>query len=330
MITSNSKDVLKMIQETVQETLVSGATVGLFEKGEWQFQYFGNLGMISPYNEQILKGSEMYDLASLTKVVGTTTRILQLMDEHKISLDTRVNQILPDYPWLKMTIESLLLHQGGLPADYPKERIFDTIHIQKFFKEYQIPTNVVTVYSDLGYLILGWIIEQIDGTDIDSSEKEHIFLPLGMEHTGYFPSSDSVFVPTEVTIERGIIVGEVHDSKAYHFPRPIGSAGLFSNIEDLSLFCEAILFNKMGTKPLFSYEIYQKLFQLNISGRTFGWEKLLSSQVLYHTGFTGTALGLDKQTEKALILLTNRVHPTREDRGFLRKRIEIYRKFFEV
>lgn len=321
---------LTAVEKVVAEGMIPGATVGLYEEGEWHFAAYGKRGTVPPFDQQALTGQEVYDLASLTKVVGTTTRILQLADEGQLSLAQPVNQLLPELPFLTMSVSDLLLHRSGLPADYPKELIFDEDHLVAYLAACDFEKAGETCYSDLGFLVLGWLIEELTGETLEESEQAHIFRPLGMTHTGYYPETGEVFVPTEVTAERGVIAGTVHDSKAFRFPRPAGSAGLFATMADLSRFCQALLTNRCGNEGLFSPELYQQLLQTDLGGRSLGWEKPWGSDVLYHTGFTGTAIGWSPQQQKALILLTNRIHPLRQDHGFLSKRIEIYQSFFEV
>lgn len=314
-----------IFRQVVDQKLVAGVSWAVLEEGRWQRGIHGKLGVISPYQNQVLTGKESYDLASLTKVVGTTTRVLQLVDAGQLSLATKISEILPQLPFLELPIQALLLHRSGLPADYPKGRSFTEEKLIQFLKETELPREPQLVYSDLGFILLGWVIEALDGTDLEDSFQMHIFQPLGMDHTSYFPPEDARFVPTEVTKERGVVVGRVHDEKAAAFPRLLGHAGLFSTLADMICFVDAIRQNE-----LFSPELFRQLLTMDVAGRTLGWERAFADGILFHTGFTGTAIGIDVQRQRALILLANRIHPSREDRGFLKARFEIYKTFFDT
>jgi len=133
---------------------------------------------------------------------------------------------------------------------------------------------------------------------------------------------------------RGLIVGEVHDSKAHRIGRPAGNAGLFFTLDDLILFSKSLMENRFPSGKLFlSESLYMLLKEFEIDGRTLGWEKLENSKketVIYHTGFTGTSIGLNLAPKKGLILLTNRIYPSREHgEQFKEERKKIYQQFFE-
>lgn len=255
----------------------------------------------------------------MTKVVGTATRILQLIDECKIDWDSKINDLLVDFPNLALSIADLLLHTSGLPADFENKNISEE-KVYSFFKNWVSNENVKhkTVYSDIGFILLGFVIEAIDKMDLERSFNKHIFKPLKMNETSYAPKNKMDVIPTEVTPNRGVIQGEVHDSKAWLIDKPIGSAGLFSTLTDLTKFVQAIMNNKKADNRLFfQKETYQKLIYTNERMRTYGWEHLFTNveaPVLFHTGFTGTSIGIDVFRKESLILLTNRVHPDREDR----------------
>lgn len=315
----------EIFKQLVDQQLVPGVSWATLEEGQWQRGVHGKLGVILPYQKQVLTGNESYDLASLTKVVGTTTRILQLVDAEELSLSTKISAVLPRLTFLDLTIESLLLHHSGLPADYPKDRPFTEEKLIQFLKETELPRQPQMVYSDLGFILLGWVVEVLDATNLEESFQTHIFQPLGMGHTSYFPPEDARFVPTEVTEDRGVVVGRVHDEKAAAFPRPLGHAGLFSTLSDMIRFVEAIRQNE-----LFSPDLFRQLLTTDVAGRTLGWERAFAAGILFHTGFTGTAIGIDVERQRALILLANRIHPSRQDHGFLKARFEIYKTFFDT
>ncbi|MGM0122800.1 hypothetical protein IGI37_000166 [Enterococcus sp. AZ194] len=322
---------MKMIQQLtdfLQQTEVSGLSAAVLNQKTEKF-LIGKMGKSQPYSDQEVSDESLYDLASLTKVVGTTTRIIQMIQEKQLSYDTVVSTLLPQFPNLSMTIEELLFHRSGLPADFSDKKHFSEDLAIDFLKNFTPSmTDYPIVYSDIGYLLLGFVIEEIEGTDLETSFQKHLFQPLGMKDTTFFPKDLSRIMPTEISSERGLIHGVVHDSKAYRFGRPIGSAGLFSTLNDLIIFTEALMNNRLGEADWFEPKIYQILLKSE-QGRTWGWEKPFGPNVLYHTGFAGTSIGLDIQKHKAFILLSNRVHPTRETPKFITERFKLYQEFFK-
>jgi CubicO group peptidase (beta-lactamase class C family) len=331
---SKEQDFSNKIVSLVNQKMIAGASWTIVKGTKSTPYYFGMKGSVPPFNQESLTASSVYDLASLTKVVGTTTRILQLIDERKIDWESKVNDLLVDFPNLAMSIAELLLHTSGLPADFEEKQDLSEEKMNSFFKNWISHEKVKhkTVYSDIGFILLGFVIETIDEMDLERSFNKHIFKPLKMNETSYAPKSKVDVIPTEVTPNRGVIQGEVHDSKAWLIDKPIGSAGLFSTLLDLTKFVQAIMNNKKAdNRLLFHKETYQKLIHKNERMRTYGWELLLTNveaPVLFHTGFTGTSIGIDVFRKESLILLTNRVHPDREDRGFIKARKQAYVEYF--
>lgn len=204
------------------------------------------------YDKEIpLKDGDVYDLASLTKVVGVTSRILQLLGKKIIDLDDKVSKYFPQISYPDITIKNLLLHNSGLAADLSnvysyanKDEVIDAIFKQKLI----YPTGTDMIYSDLNFILLGMIIEKVDKESLDESLKVHVFEPLKMNSTGYCLNKNKQdFVPTEKTDQRGLIQGEVHDETAYMLNGVSGNAGLFSTIGDLKKFCIMYL-QKEGIK----------------------------------------------------------------------------------
>lgn len=303
----------------VDEKQVSCISSAFIEKNKIEYFTYGKMGCIEPYCSIDCKENNIFDLASLTKVIATTPRILQLIENKQICLDTRVQEILPCFKHAKVTIEQLLLHQSGLKADLPHKENLSVESIQK--QVYEMELTQQNVYSDCNYLLLGWIIEAIDQTSLAETMKKHIFDPLEMTDTSYGCKEKKRCVPTEITLKRGCICGEIHDSKGY-VTQGCGSAGLFSTTHDLSKFMISIL--NRDEKILKNTTIDQ---MLRVRGeRTYGWIRLADS-VFTHTGFTGTSIIFDLHTKEALILLSNRIHPTRNNTLFLETREKINQIF---
>jgi len=276
----------------------------------------------------------LYDLASLTKVVGTTSALLLLVDRGEVDLRDPVVRYLPgwdrgDPRKARVTVEDLLLHRGGLS---PFRRWFLEMEgkaayvgaIQDEALEYEPGSR--TAYSDIGFMTLGLLVEAVDGRTLDRFLEEELFRPLGMWETAFRPSPGEWerVAPTELVPERGGLVrGVVHDENAHAMGGVAGHAGLFSSVRDLARF--AMTFS-VGRSP-FRHASVQEWVERRgeDSTRALGWDTPspvgssagahFSPRSFGHTGFTGTSLWVDRDSGVWVVLLTNRVNPTRENSG---------------
>ncbi|AVK61326.1 serine hydrolase [Lactobacillus sp. CBA3605] len=279
-----------------------------------------------------LDASMIYDLASVTKVVGTTTRIFQLLSDHTIRLDDSVARFLPGFAHSQLTIKQLLLHTSGLPSDIEnlsgmnREDLITAVYDAKL---QQAPGEKV-VYSDLGYIILGWIIRTVDGS-LARSVQDHILYPLAMTNTGYNLNRPKIrFVPTEFDPRRGQIQGQVHDYKAFLLNGESGHAGLFSTLTDLTVFVEMMLnFGEYQGKRVLDENVFDWLGEHDVEGRTLGWERRQGKHQYLHTGYTGPAIAFDLDRQLGLVVLTNRVYPTSDNQVWNQDRQHIFDLFFE-
>ncbi|HEU5175463.1 MAG TPA: serine hydrolase [Gemmatimonadaceae bacterium] len=310
-----------------------GASVVVGRKGYavWE-KGFGRLGWTSS-SGYVVPERTIYDIASLTKVVGTTTAIMLLHDEGKIRLDDRVSRFIPAFSGGqkdRVTIEMLLTHRSGLPAGRDIWRI---AHTPWAAREAVIASALVYTpgtryeYSDLGADILAFVAEAAAGETLDAYLRRRVFEPLGMEDTGFRPDRTlrDRIAPTDVTSQRGYpLRGEVHDENAFALGGVAGHAGLFSTATDLSVFAQMMLnggeFNGIR---LLKPETVELFTRRTAGSRALGWDtcegsgscgKYLSERAYGHTGFTGTSLWIDPDREMFVILLTNRVHAARARR----------------
>ena len=275
----------------------------------------------------------IYDLASLTKVVGTTSALMVLYDEGKIRLDEPVKTYIPEFSGGekdRVTLRMLLEHRSGLPAGRDLWRI---AHTPEEARAAVISTPLVCEpgrcyeYSDLGADMLGFVVEAASGERLDQFVTERVFTPLGMSDTFFRPADSlkSRIAPTETNTRRGYsLQGEVHDENAFALGGIAGHAGLFSTAADLAVFAQMMLnggeFN--GTRIIADSTV--ALFTTRAAGtRALGWDtcggsgscgKYLGADAYGHTGFTGTSLWLDPDRDMFVILLTNRVHDARAKR----------------
>lgn len=310
-----------------------GAVVVVGRKGAsvWQ-KGFGHLDW-SQSSPDVVPQTTIYDLASLTKVVATTTAMMILFDEGKIALDDPVAKYIPEFSggWKdSVTLRHLLTHRSGLPAGRDLWRV---AHTADEARQMVIGTplgcrpGACYEYSDLGADMLGFVVEAVSGKRLDEFLQERVFGPLGMSDT-YFRPADSLrtrIAPTEVTPPRGYpLRGEVHDENAYALGGVAGHAGLFSTASDLSVFAQMMLNGGVYNGVRIVSDSAVHLFTARAAGtRALGWDtcdndggcgEYMSDHAYGHTGFTGTSLWIDPDREMFVILLTNRVHAARARR----------------
>lgn len=315
----------KMIENALKENIIYGISYSFIRKDNVVSYYKGVYGETNNFKLKKININSIYDIASLTKVIGTTTMILKLIDSNKINLNDKAIYFCNEFRDNKITIENLLLHNSGLIADLndktnvTKEKIFNQTEIN--------PENYnKTVYSDIGFIILGFIIENITKLTLDNAFKKYIFNYIGMNNTTYNVKNKKEYcIPTEITDKRDIICSVVHDSKAFALGE-IGSAGLFSTLGDLNIFTKSII-NNDG--KIISKESLYTLIDINIENRTLGWDKKYGKYSLYHTRFTGTSILINLKLKEGLIILTNRIHPNRHNTNFLELREDINKIFME-
>lgn len=320
----------RVIERGIKAGGYPGASVIVGRKGAAVFEKgFGRLSW-SSNSTAVDAQRTIYDVASLSKVVGTTTAIMILYDEKKIGLDDPVVNYISTFGGGdkdRVTIRQLLTHTSGLPAGRDIWRIAQT---PLEARALVLNTNLEGrpgaqyIYSDLGADVLGLIVEVVAGEPLDKFLTRRVFEPLGMNETFYRPNDSLRYriAPTEVTPPRGYpLRGEVHDENAYALGGVAGHAGLFSTAADLSVFAQMMLnggeYNgvQIITKPTVD------LFTSRSFGhRALGWDtaegdygsgRYLGETAYGHTGFTGTSMWIDPEREMFVILLTNRVHAAR-------------------
>jgi CubicO group peptidase (beta-lactamase class C family) len=310
-----------------------GAAVVVGRKGYagWE-KGFGKLGW-GESSAWVVPDRTIYDLASLTKVVATTTALMILYEEGRIRLDDPAWRYVAGFSGGakdRVTIRQLLTHRAGLPAGRDLWRIART---PAEARQAVIDTKLEWApgthyeYSDLGADLLGFIAEAAANEPLDRFLQRRVYGPLGMTDTEFRPSAslrDRV-APTEVTPPRGYpLQGEVHDENAFALGGVAGHAGLFSTATDLSIFAQMLLNGGSYNGVRIVSESTVQLFTKRAAGsRALGWDTCnqkgscgdyLSESAFGHTGFTGTSLWIDPEREMFVVLLTNRVHAARARR----------------
>jgi len=277
----------------------------------------------------------IFDMASMTKVIATTTAVMQLVEQGKIVLSAPVSDYWPEFKQNgkeAVTIRELMTHYSGLPPDLPLNPAwtgYDTAMQLIVASELDAPPGTRFIYSDINFETLGEIVRRVSGQPLDVYCAEHIFKPLGMKDTGFSPSTSlrSRIAPTQY--EHGnsgpVLWGVVHDPTSRFMGGVAGHAGLFSTADDVSIFAQMLL--NGGT-----YNGARILSPLSIEKMTtpqtppnkmilrgLGWDigspfasnrgELLDVGSFGHTGYTGTSTWIDPVTKTYIIVLTNRVHP---------------------
>jgi CubicO group peptidase (beta-lactamase class C family) len=275
----------------------------------------------------------IWDMASLTKVVALTSSMMQLVERGRVSLDAPVQRYLPTWTGPnkeRVTIRHLLTHSSGLPAWRPiYKEATDAASAMKLVHDTQLDTlpGVRMVYSDLGAILLGEVVRAVSGERLDAYAARNVFAPLGMRDTRYLPlaADSSRTAPTEIDPWRQRhLRGEVHDENAFSLGGVSAHAGLFSTGADLARLATAYLNGgQLNGARVFSEATIRQFTTVQdstFSNRALGWEtptggnsagRLMKRPAFGHTGFTGTSFWVDPANDVFVILLTNRVNPTR-------------------
>jgi serine-type D-Ala-D-Ala carboxypeptidase len=276
----------------------------------------------------------LWDLASLTKVLGTTTAIAQLVERGRIGLDAPVQRYVPDWTGPgkeSVTVRHLLTHTSGLPSFKPYDQQThdrDSLSSLLFATALERTPGERMVYSDIGAFMLGEIVTRVSGERLDRYVWRHILRPLKMNETSFNPPGSrwGRTAPTEFDSTRGgLLRGKVHDERAYYLGGVAAHAGLFSTANDLTHFAMMLLQGGSYFRtPVLRRETVALFTAYADSGkhnRALGWQKapaawaggMMSSRAFGHTGFTGTSLAVDPELDLFIILLSNRVNPTRDN-----------------
>ena len=304
----------------------------------------------------------VYDLASLTKVVGLTFAMMQLVEEGRVALDSPAVRYVPAFSHPDVTVRQLLTHSSGLPAWKPfykqvrtREEMFALVNGEPL----EAPPGTRMAYSDLGAMVLTQIVEHVTGERLDRYLRIHLFRPLHMLETRYLPPKAwrARIAPSELdtTYRHHLVWGEVHDENAFSMGGISGHAGLFSTAPDLARYAQLMLRTLRGESSSRRTEnrgarghielhlpggfvdsatvaMFTLMQQPGFSSRALGWDtpngqnsagSRMSARAFGHTGFTGTSMWIDPGQDLFVILLTNRVFPTRENTKIVEVRRQV-------
>ncbi|RLE65468.1 MAG: hypothetical protein DRJ47_05110 [Thermoprotei archaeon] len=339
------------IKKAIKEKHFPGAVLLVARKGVIVYHKAFGKRVVKPVEKPMEKDT-IFDLASVTKVVSTTTLTMKLVEDGLVSLSDPLVDYIPEFKGFgkeQIKIVHLLTHTSGLPPWLPffslcnsREEVFKYIFSSHLTAPLFKPGEKI-VYSDIGFILLGLLIERVKGKRLDEVARKELFQPLDLKNTMYNPPGElkEKTAATEQCKYRGrIIWGEVHDENAYSMGGVAGHAGLFSTAFDLAKFAQMML-NKgvydgvriLGSRTV---EVMTSEHARTDSGRrALGWGMrvkgayssggdLLSEKAYGHTGFTGTSLWIDPELDLFIIFLTNRVHYGRENRAIIKDRPKLH------
>lgn len=328
-----------------------GAVVAVGRHG--RLALLAAVGHYSDGDDRDVEPETVYDLASLTKVIGLTTACMILVDEGKLDLDAPAQRYVPEFRGPdkdKITIRLLLTHSAGLAADLP---LFDSTHSRAVAlamvdtSPLLSPPGTSFVYSDLSAIVLMQVVERITGQSLDTYLEARVFGPLGMTATRFNPPRAWLrhIAPTELDtmFRHRLLRGEVHDESAARLGGVSGNAGLFSDAPDLVRFATWLLGTVVGgPRPPSPALVRPEVVTMFVkrqgippgSTRALGWDTAsdsgyssagskLSRRSFGHTGYTGTSIWMDPDNDLFIILLTNRVNPTRANTKILEVRARV-------
>lgn len=334
------KPVYELLDHAVADDAFPGGVVAVGYQDQLAVHPFGRLTRDA--KSPPVTAATMYDMASVTKVVVTTTSVMKLVEQDRLGLDMPVVRYLPEWAaaaksdpdpaWRGgVTVRNLMLHDAGLPAHrdfYKHAKGHDAMVAAVMAEPLVREPGKQVEYSDLGLILVGEIIERLTGMGLDKFAKQEILDPLGMADTMFNPprSLRDRIAPTELDADfrKRLVWGEVHDENAWAMGGVAGHAGLFSTAGDIARFAQMLLdggiYAHRRLLARATIQMFTTRQAIGDSARAIGWDvptqpssagHFFSDQSYGHTGFTGTSIWIDPERDLFVILLTNRVNPTR-------------------
>jgi CubicO group peptidase (beta-lactamase class C family) len=329
----------EILEQAIRDSVFPGAQLAVVRNGILVMNR--SFGYHTYEKKQPVRNADVYDVASLTKILATTPAIMRLLADGKLRLTDPVSKFFPEWKTGKkkeVTLRHLLEHNSGLPAFRP---YVDEMKSPETLRRAIINEPLVeepgkkTLYSDLGFMILGWIVEQVSGEKLNEYVQKRIWQPAGMTSTTFLPlqtmqNKAGKPIPTErdTVWRKKLIVGEVHDERAWAMGGISGHAGVFTNAGDVAAFASMLqnkgLYAGQNILPETIVKQFterkgrkdQRLLGFDVKKETNSAAGTkMSHKTFGHTGFTGTSVWMDPESGVSIILLTNRVHPFRSYGG---------------
>ncbi|WP_225047546.1 serine hydrolase domain-containing protein [Lacticaseibacillus kribbianus] len=323
-------DTLRLLREKMAG-VAPGLSAAYLHAGRADLQVLGN-AQTAPHPAPLHAGA-LYDLASLTKVIGTTTLFLQALDAGKVALDQPIATLVPEFTGTT-TFRQALTHTSGLEGYIPhRDDLAAPALRQALLTQLSVTPEVdqVVVYRDVNLLLVGWALERLDLAPIQTLITHRVLRPLDLPQATFTPHPERC-VPTSYSPEFGLRQGRVHDPKSAVLGCHSGAAGLFASLEDLMRFSEFAFGTRQSPAWPASFARLAEDYTVNGLGRSLGWDLRTDAAGrtwLYHTGFTGTFWLLAPALRQSVIVLTNRVHP-RPNLAFLDRRDEFVAAFLKA
>ncbi|EHG11926.1 beta-lactamase [Streptococcus intermedius F0395] len=295
--------ILSKVEQQILQQIYPGASLALYAHGKWQEYYFGES---NPEQGEKSRAGLLYDLASVSKVVGVGTILAFLVDQQAVDLNQPLTNYYPAFQDDSVTVRQLATHTSGVDPFIPNRNKLNATELKDALNHLTVLDDKSFRYTDVNFLLLGFMLEEIFGQSLTGIFKQKIFQPWNMKKTVFGPVAQAV--PTV----RGVKAGIVHDPKARVLGRHAGSAGLFSTVQDLEIFLEHYLQDDFAAilTQNFSREVGKK--------RSLAWD--LDGEWLQHTGYTGTFIMLNRAQQKAVIFLSNRTYEKDEREQWILER----------
>jgi len=348
----------KLMKQAVAEKVFPGAV--LLVSLEGKIVFFNAYGLANLYSRAPMTLEMIFDLASLTKPLATTLAAARLIQQDKIRLEQFLGQLVPDFEGTdkaELKIEHLLYHNSGLPDYRPYYKAIEAQpqnSRRKALRSLLLEEPLIqsigksALYSDLGFMILAWVIERIAQRRLDHFVSDEIYQPLGLNRLFFiadnFPGNRGPFAATEkCSWRRKVLEGQVHDENAYAVGGVEGHAGLFGSAADIYRLLIELLLTYHGQKgaDLFNKNLLHQFFKrLPGTDKALGFDTpsekgascgtIFSRKSVGHLGFTGTSFWMDLERSVIIVLLTNRVHPTRDNEQIKKFRPELHDRVMEI
>lgn len=341
-----------LLVDGVADGVYPGAVLRVFDDHHTLFKYSTGYASLAPVKRKMTDDT-LFDIASLTKTIATTSAIMILFQKGLVSLTQSLTDYFTETPADKaeITLLHLLTHSSGLPAWKPLYReleaeeqktgvrITGTDLVKGFFLRSILNAPLVfkpgtqVLYSDLGFILLGMIVENCVSERLSNFLRKHVFVPLKIKNAFFVTVEERIQKRYRIAAtedcpwRKRIIIGEVHDENAYALGGVAGHAGLFATAEEIEKFSIELMHAYYGKGKVFEKEVVRRFLRRQglPPGSTWalGWDtpsdkfsssgRYFSASSVGHTGFTGVSLWIDLERKIGITLLTNRIHPSREN-----------------
>ena len=281
----------RKIEDQIEAGVYPGASFAYYKDSEWKESY---LGLSDPERGLNTEAGLVYDLASVSKVVGVGTVLNFLWQQGILDIDRPVTDFLPECDYSDITIRQLLTHATDLDPFIPNRDLLTAPELKEAMFHLNRRNQSAFLYSDVHFLLLGFLLEKIFDQDLDQIIQKQVLNPWGMTETKFGPIEHAV--PTV----KGVEAGNIHDPKARLLGKHAGSAGLFSTVKVLQIFLEHYL------KDDFAENLSRNYSPLDDKERSLAWN--LEGDWLDHTGYTGTFIMWNREIQEAAIFLSNRTY----------------------